>query len=100
MSDAELIKKILAGDEERFGEVIDRYARRVWALCASYVHNPSDCEDLVQESFVRSYLRLNTIREPGAFGAWLGQIARTQCLEWLRKRSREKNAVANLEEAA
>jgi len=100
VSDAELIKKILAGDEERFGEVIDRYARRVWALCASYVHNPSDCEDLVQESFVRSYLRLNTIREPGAFGAWLGQIARTQCLEWLRKRSREKNAVANLEEAA
>ncbi|MFO7976181.1 MAG: RNA polymerase sigma factor [Candidatus Hydrogenedentota bacterium] len=98
MNDAELVKKILAGDEERFGEIVDRYARKVWALCASYVHNPSDCEDLVQESFVRSYLRLNTIREPNAFGAWLGQIARTRCLEWLRKRTREKNAVANLGE--
>ncbi len=97
MNDAELVKRILAGDEERFGEIVDRYARKVWALCASYVHNPSDCEDLVQESFVRSYLRLNTIREPNAYGAWLGQIARTRCLEWLRKRTREKNAVANLE---
>lgn len=97
MNDAELVKKILAGDEERFGEIVDRYARKVWALCASYVHNPSDCEDLVQESFVRSYLRLNTIREPNAYGAWLGQIARTRCLEWLRKRTREKTAVANLE---
>ena len=100
MNDAELVKKILAGDEERFGEIVDRYARNVWALCASYVHNPSDCEDLVQESFVRSYLRLNTIREPKAFGAWLSQIARTRCLEWLRKRTREKDAVANLEENA
>ncbi|MEA3365723.1 MAG: RNA polymerase sigma factor [Candidatus Hydrogenedentes bacterium] len=97
MNDIELVKMILAGDEERFGEIVDHYARKVWALCASYVHNPSDCEDLVQESYVRSYLRLNTIRERKAFGAWLGQIARTRCLEWLRKRSREKTAVANLE---
>ena len=98
MNDAELVRKILAGDEDRFGEIVERYARRVWALCASYIHNPSDCEDLVQESFIHGYLRLNTIREPNAFGAWLGQVARTRCLEWLRKRTREKDAITGLKE--
>ncbi len=100
MNDAELVRKILAGDEKRYAEIVNRYARRVWALCASYSHNPSDCEDLVQESFIHSYLRLNTIREPNAFGAWLGQVARTRCLEWLRKRTREKDAITDLREGS
>ncbi|MFC1734491.1 sigma-70 family RNA polymerase sigma factor [Candidatus Hydrogenedentota bacterium] len=85
MSDEELIAKVLAGEERLFAQLVERYSGFVWALCLSYVHNHSDCEDLVQDVFLQSYRRLDTITNRKAFAGWLRQVARRQCLQWLRR---------------
>lgn len=100
MTESEIITRILSGEEELFSRLVDRYCGYVWALCSSYVRNPSDCEDVSQEVFVQCYRRLNTLRNPGAFGAWLCQLARRHCLMWLRTSSRREQLNARYEQDA
>ncbi|MFC1735958.1 sigma-70 family RNA polymerase sigma factor [Candidatus Hydrogenedentota bacterium] len=100
MTDAELIKRILAGEEDLFAEIVERYARYVWAICLSYVGNRSDCEDVVQDVFVRCYLRIGDVRDRSSFGPWLGQVARRQCMRWRRGKARHAAAVSRFEEEA
>ena len=100
MSEAELIMRILSGEENLFARIVERYGGYVWALCSSYVRNPSDCEDLTQEVFVQCYRRLDTLRNPAAFGQWLSQLARRCCLMWLRTSARRERHLAEYEEGA
>lgn len=94
MTDAELVSRVLSGEETLFKEIIERYAGYVWALCSSYVRNQSDCEDVVQESFIQCYRRLDTLRNRNAFPCWLRQLARNRSLIWLRTASRRRAALA------
>ena len=76
MNESELVTRILAGEESLFAQIVSRYSGCVWAVCSSYVRNPSECEDVAQEVFVQGYRRLDTLRNPRALGAWLCQLAR------------------------
>lgn len=98
MKDAELVGRILAGEERLFGDLVERYSNFVWALCAGYTANPADCEELVQRSFVKCYERLDSLREPRTLPRWLGQIARTQCLGWIRAKTRRETAMTRYAE--
>ncbi len=97
MSDTEVIRRILAGEEALFAQIVTRYSGYVWALCSSYVRNPSDCEDVAQEVFVQCYRRLDTLRNPAALGAWLSQLARRRCLMWLRTAQRRQRRESHYE---
>jgi len=95
MNETELVGRILSGDERLFAQIVTRYSGCVWAICSSYVRNPSECEDVAQEVFVQCYRRLHTLRNPQALGGWLGQLARSHCLMWLRASSRRARHMAS-----
>ncbi|MFC1736272.1 sigma-70 family RNA polymerase sigma factor [Candidatus Hydrogenedentota bacterium] len=98
MTDAELIDRILSGEEELFSRIVERYTGYVWALCSTYVRNESDCGDVVQEVFIQCYRRLDTLRNRSAFTAWLGQVTRRQSLNWLKKAARRQAAMTRYAE--
>jgi RNA polymerase sigma-70 factor (ECF subfamily) len=93
-TDKVLIQAVFAGKKEAFGELYDRYAPLVRAVCYDKTGNLADAQDLVQDVFLRAYERLGQLREPDRFGRWLIGIARLRCKEWQRQklRSREKCA--------
>ena len=94
MNESELVTRILAGEESLFAQIVSRYSGCVWAVCSSYVRNPSECEDVAQEVFVQGYRRLDTLRNPRALGAWLCQLARRRSLMWLRGAARREQSLA------
>lgn len=96
MSDAEVVSSVLAGNTARFEALVDRYLPMVRALCASHVYTEAVHDDLVQETFVESYLKLNTLRRPDRFGPWLAQIARRKCQSWLRREGSKQRAMDRL----
>ena len=93
MSDAELVSSILSGDTGRFEALVDRYMPMVRAVCASHVYTGSVHDDLVQETFVEGYVKLNTLRRGDRFGPWLAQIARRKCQTWLRREGSKQRAL-------
>lgn len=87
---AALVGKAKGGDHEAFAVLVDHYYRMVSILAYQKVRNRTDVEDLVQESFVRAFRALESLREPEKFGGWLYHIALKICLDHLRKRDRHE----------
>ena len=73
-TDSALVHSVLHGDRERFNELVERYLPIVNALAFSRVSNREDALDVAQESFIKAFTSLHTLREPGRFGAWLRSI--------------------------
>lgn len=84
---AQLVKESLNGDIKSFGELVEKYRQTVHALCYHRIGDFQDAQDLVQEIFLKVYLSLNQLQDPGKFSGWLYKIAINSCNMWLRKRS-------------
>jgi RNA polymerase sigma-70 factor (ECF subfamily) len=86
-SDAALVFETLEGDREAFGRLVDRYKNLVMSFIAARV--PADqVDDLGQETFLRGFRVLHTLRNPARFSSWLLGIANHVCVDWHRARRR------------
>jgi RNA polymerase sigma-70 factor (ECF subfamily) len=89
-SDAELVARCLANEQGAWDELVDRYARYVYAIAARvYRLEPSDAEDVFQEVFARVFERLDTLRDVEALRPWIGQTTRRCAVDALRRAGRE-----------
>jgi RNA polymerase sigma factor (sigma-70 family) len=89
LSDAELVARCRAGDEQAWAMLVDRFARYVYAIAVQgYRLSDQDAEDVFQEVFARTYERLDKLRDDGAVRPWLAQLTRNLCVDRLRDRSR------------
>jgi RNA polymerase sigma-70 factor (ECF subfamily) len=95
LDDADLVHRTLRGDLEAFGDLYERYARLVRAVCWDATHDLSQAQDLAQEVFLRAFQRLSELREPAKFGAWVVGIARLAAKEWQRSRVRDKDRLGS-----
>ncbi len=74
---ATLVLAAQGGDRAAFGRLYERYARLVHAVLLANAER-DDVQDLVQEVFLRALRRLDTLREPAAFGGWIATMARNE----------------------
>ncbi len=86
-ADAALVRRVLAGDAEAFGDLVERHHGRCLRIAVHLVGDPADAEDAVQEALLRAYRHLGRYREQDRFGAWLTRILVNQC-RTARARSR------------
>lgn len=87
-SDMRTIHRVLGGDGDAFGVLINRYGRAVHAVAHAIA--PMDSEDVLQEAFVLAYRKLDTLEQPNRFGPWLISITRNVAL---RARERVRDTV-------
>jgi RNA polymerase sigma-70 factor (ECF subfamily) len=97
-TDGALAKAALRGDCSAFAELYDRRARWIRAICFDTTYDLHSAADLTQEVFLRAYAKLDSLREPERFAAWLTGIARQVCREWKRGRLRDRRMARCLPE--
>jgi RNA polymerase sigma-70 factor, ECF subfamily len=83
--EAELIARILAGQNELFHELIRPYERMVYLTLFSIVKNETDAEDGAQEAVISAYRHLGSFRGDAKFSTWLTMIAINEGRKRLRK---------------
>jgi len=91
---AALRRAARAGDRAAFGALYERYARTVHGVLLAHAYR-DDVDDLVQDVFVSAMTRLHSLRDPEAFGAWVGAIARNSA----RMHHRSRRSTQPLSEA-
>lgn len=74
------------GDSNRFGELTEPYRRELLVHCYRILGSLYDAEDLVQETFLRAWRRLDTYEGRASFRSWLYKIATNACLDILDQR--------------
>jgi RNA polymerase sigma-70 factor (ECF subfamily) len=92
-SSADLIAQACQGDQEAFRLIFERYSRPVISFLYDLVSNRELAEELTQETFVRAYRNLPTMREETKLSTWLFGIARNVAREALRTRARDDRNV-------
>ena len=84
--DVELIQYSLTGDENAFAQLVRKYQKQVHALAWRKVGDFHVAEEITQDTFLRVYKKLSTLKDPNRFAGWLYRIAARQCHAWLRKK--------------
>ena len=74
------------GDSEAFRALVERHSRAVYRLAHRMTGNPSDAEDVVQETFLRAYKQLGRFESRANFGTWLHRIAVNCSIDLIRSR--------------
>jgi RNA polymerase sigma-70 factor (ECF subfamily) len=86
VDDVALIRRSQAGDADAFGLLVERHMRRAYFAALSLVGSREDALDLSQEAFARAYRARRSIDPERPFYAWLYQILRRLCFNFLRDR--------------
>lgn len=81
-----MVMAALAGDDEAFETVIRTYSRRVYVVAYAILQDPSEAEDIVQETFLKAHHQRDKLREPEKFPAWLLTVTRNGARDRLRRR--------------
>jgi RNA polymerase sigma-70 factor (ECF subfamily) len=83
--DEELARRLQKREERAMADLYDRYGRLAWSVIVAIVRDTSLAEDLVQETFLRVWNRVQFF-EPGrgALGPWLLAIARNRAIDHMR----------------
>ena len=85
LGDEELVRRALRGDRWGREMLYRRHAGTLLAMTTRLLGNRGEAEEVVQDTFVTAFERLETLRDPAAVGGWLGQIAVNQVRRRFRK---------------
>jgi len=86
--DARLVEETLAGNQLSFQLLVERYSDRLFALARHYTRNPVEIEDVIQESFLKAFRRLDSFHHQSSFYTWIYRIATNTILDFLKRRGR------------
>ena len=92
-SSADLVTRVCQGDSDAFRLIFERYSRPVISFIFDMVNDRGLAEELTQETFVRAYRAIRTMRKDTKLSTWLFGIARNVARESIRARIRANNHV-------
>ena len=87
LSDAELLRRHVAGDPDAFGTLFARHKDRLWAVALRTVCDPEDAADALQEAMISAFRRAADFRGDSAVTTWLHRIVVNAAVDRLRRRS-------------
>jgi len=84
-ADGDIVRAVLAGDRERYSQLVERYRDRYARYAARMLGSTDAAEDAVQDAFVRAYDQLAQCQDPNKFVGWFFLILRNRCFAERRR---------------
>lgn len=84
--EAALLQRLRQGEPEAYRELVDAYSPRVYRLALGMLGDPSEAEDVLQETFLSVYRNVGGFRGDSGLGTWIYRIAANASLMRLRRR--------------
>lgn len=92
--DAELVKRVQAGDTAAFDLLVQKYQHKVVNLIGRFVSDQAECQDIAQDAFIKAFRAIDSFRGDSQFYTWLYRIAANTAKNHLASRSRKSPAYA------
>lgn len=88
LPDSKVVERVLEGEKELFEILLRRYNQRLFRVIRSYIHSEDDVRDIMQDAYVKAYLKLHQFNNQSNFSTWLTRIAINEALQHIRKNKR------------
>ena len=98
-NDVTLIQQVLDGDQNAFTALVKKYQKQIHAFAWQKLGDFHLAEEITQDTFLKVYQQLWTLRDPNRFEAWLHAIVRNCCLACLRKTQQPIESLDTMPEA-
>ena len=85
-TDKQLVEQSQSGDQAAYAVLVKRHSRSLFLACLGRLGNVHDAEDVTQETLIRGYTQITTLKDPDKFIQWLLRIGRNGSTDTLRKR--------------
>ena len=85
LTDQEIVERCIAGRQDDFSILIDRYQGKVYNLLMRILRNHERAEEVSQDAFLQAYLKLNSYKSQYKFSSWLLKISQNLAFNRLRK---------------
>ncbi len=85
VDDRKVIERVLKGDTEAFNLLVRQWEKPIYNFILRMIGDRDEAMDLCQDSFMKAYRELNTLKDRDRFSAWLYRIAHNTCYSKLRK---------------
>lgn len=101
LTDNELVRAYIGGNNEAFDTLLQRYQSKVYSYILHIVKNKDVADDIFQETFVKIIMTLRQGRytETGKFAAWLNRIAHNLIIDYYRQEKSENSVSIDNEDA-
>src|ERR1700712_4788883 len=86
LSDIELIKLSLNGNQSAYADLVKRHQRFVFTLAIRFTKSREDAEEVAQDCFIKAYRSLESFKQESKFSTWLYSIVYTTAMTSLRKK--------------
>ncbi|MHB8208610.1 RNA polymerase sigma factor [Mucilaginibacter sp.] len=96
LTEEELITRILAGNLGAFKLLVRQYERLVVAMVSRIVQNEEDIKDICQDVFIKVYNNLPGFKFQSSLATWIGQIAYSTAINYLRKYSGKRDMTLDI----
>lgn len=83
-----LIRQVLAGDQEAFANLMALHEKQVYNLCLRMTGHPEDARDLAQEAFLKAWRGLQFYKFESSFSTWLYRLTSNVCIDFLRQQKK------------
>jgi RNA polymerase sigma-70 factor, ECF subfamily len=91
--DSGLVERVRSGDEDAFRLLVERHTRAIYRMAYRITGNAADADDVVQETFLRAYRRLDTFDARATFTTWVHRIGVNCSLDLLDARRRREGRI-------
>lgn len=89
LSDEEIIEKVRTSDKDLYALIIDRYQKKLIRYANNLIKNEEKAIDIVQESFIKAFVNLNSFDTKKKFSSWIYRIVHNQ-VENIRKKYKQE----------
>lgn len=84
MDISKLVEQIKKGDNKSFDKLYKLTEKEIWFTCISFLKNETNAQDIMQETYITAFLKIQTLDKTAQFRSWLNRIAVNKCKDYLK----------------
>ncbi len=93
----DLVERIKTHDPDAFAELVGLFQKKIFSFAYQFFHNREDALEIVQETFMRVYEKIETYRPEHSLQSWIYRLAHNLCVDYYRKFEKKRKLVDSLE---
>lgn len=84
MDISKLVEQTKTGDNKSFDKLYKLTEKEIWFTCISFLKNETTAQDIMQETYITAFLKIQTLDKTAQFRSWLNRIAVNKCKDYLK----------------